>query len=75
MDLRFMLELSLLSKVMLTVSSLLILTLGLVYLPPAASATPTVILTRRLAVITAALARILTLRTAELDQTGRSIGR
>jgi hypothetical protein len=59
----------------LPLSLLDILTLGIVYLPPAASATPTVILTRRLAVITAALARILTLRTAKLDQTGRSIGR
>ena len=64
---------------MLTVSSLLILTLEGVYLPATTGATTTVVLTRRLAlvlaVVLAALARILTLGSAKLDQTGRSIGR
>jgi hypothetical protein len=53
---------------MLTVSSLLILTLGLVYLPATASATTTVVLTRRLAVVFAALAHVLALRSTELDE-------
>jgi len=51
-----------------------ILTLGVVYLPPAVAATVLLILTRRLTRL-AALTRVLTLRSAELDQTGRSIRR